>query len=298
MVDNARRTGVESIHDGEPAIDGRLAPGAGPLRTYDAWVLPIEVLLEELKVEVVETDLVENVCAVLAVDTKRTRLFVAPRLTSAEKEQAVRRALAERIGRAGPDVDPACTETSPESDVCAAGSASSTADRLEDLPDVVADVATLYEGSCWGPLNGWCSDEEAIAALRSLITESFGGMAEYVPADAPPMPAGAGAAVAFGYDEAGDRHPLIFMRTDIPSDLRADLWGFCVAVATSPDSVTGEPDENGIVYVGMERSPVTGPGLGLLGALMTQRMGRRPGDCAFSFLDSPWDGAEEVSTAA
>lgn len=168
----------------------------------------------------------------------------------------------------------------------------------EDLPNVVADVSALYEGSSSDPMNGWRSDEETITALRSLITESLGGMAEDVPEDAPPMPEGAGAAVAFGYNEAGDRRPLVFMRTDIPIDLRADLWGFCAGVAASPERVADEADESGIIYVGMERTPVTGPGLGLLGALMTQRMGCRPGDCAFSFLTPSEETSHDVARVA
>lgn len=297
MVDNSRRAGSGDSHDGEPAIDGNSAPGVEPLRTYDAWLLPADVLLGALKVEVIEKVLIEKVCAVLVEDIERTRLFIVPGSAAAEKEQVIRRALAERIGRTRPDID-LCAAASQEVDVDAEVSASPDDSMVEDLPSLDADVSALYEGSSSGPMNGWRSDEETIAALRSLITESLGGVAEDVPEDAPPMPEGAGAAVAFGYNKAGDRRPLVFMRTDIPIDLRADLWGFCAGVAASPERVADEADESGIIYVGMERRPVTGPGLGLLGALMTQRIGRRPGDCEFSFLTPSAETSDDVARVA
>lgn len=297
MVDNSRRAGVSDSHDGAPTIGGNSVPGVVPLRTYDAWLLPVGVLLGALKVEVIEKDLVEKVCAALVVDTERTRLFIVPGTADAEKEQVIRRALAGRIGRKRPDIDLSAA-ASQGMDVDAGVSALPDDSAVKDLPEVVADVFALYEGSSLGPMNGWRSDEETITALRSLITESLGGMAEDVPEDAPPMPEGAAAAVAFGYNEAGDRRPLVFMRTDIPIDLRADLWGFCAGVAASPERVADEADESGIIYVGMERTPVVGPGLGLLGALMTQRMGRRPGDCAFSFLTPSVEAPDEVTRVA
>jgi hypothetical protein len=60
----------------------------------------------------------------------------------------------------------------------------------------------------------------------------------------------------------------------------------------------GEPDENGIFYVGMERSPVTGPGVPLLAAVLVQRMGRRPEDCDFPLLTPPAQAAEGPNLAA
>lgn len=88
------------------------------------------------------------------------------------------------------------------------------------------------------------------------------------------------------------------MRTDIPIDLRADLWGFCAGVAASPERVADAAHESGIIYVGMERAPVTGPGLGLHGALMTQQMVCRPGDCAFSFLTPSAETSDDVAGVA
>nr|WSX77831.1 hypothetical protein OH826_30720 [Streptomyces sp. NBC_00899] len=172
MVDNSRRAGLGGSHDGEPAIDGNSAPGVEPLRTYDAWLLPVDVLLGALKVEVIEKDLVEKVCAVLVDDIQRTRLFIVPGSAAAEKEQVIRRALSERIGRTRPDID-LCAAASQKMDVDAGVSASPDDSVAEDLPNVVADVSALYEGSSSGPMNGWRSDEETITALRSLITESL-----------------------------------------------------------------------------------------------------------------------------
>jgi hypothetical protein len=125
-------------------------------------------------------------------------------------------------------------------------------------------------------LHGWRDDEEVIAALRTLITDNLEGLAEDIPDHVRPLPEGVGAAIAFGMDDKGEAHPLIFVRADLPSGLRADLSGFCTAFAAGAEHSDAEPDPDGIYYIGMERSPVAGPGAGLLGALMVQRIGRRP----------------------
>lgn len=151
-------------------------------------------------------------------------------------------------------------------------------------PKQTKDVRDLYEGSAYAPLHGWRSDEEVIAALRTLITDALAGTAEDMPEEVYPLPEDVGAAVAIGYDEQGILHPLVWVRTDIPSGLRADLWGYCAALSASLDRVDVEPDENGIFHVRMERSPVTGPGVALLAAVTVQRLGRRPEDCAFPLL--------------
>ncbi|GHF76762.1 hypothetical protein GCM10018787_27050 [Streptomyces thermodiastaticus] len=79
----------------------------------------------------------------------------------------------------------------------------------------------------------------------------------------------------------------MFLRGDLPVSLRVDLLGFSLALAVGADHVDREPDENGLFYVGTEAGPVCGPGVALLGALMVQRLGRRPGDCDFRLLDPP-----------
>lgn len=66
------------------------------------------------------------------------------------------------------------------------------------------------------------------------------------------------------------------------------------ALAAWPDTVATEADEDGICYIGMDRSPVTGRGTALLASLMIQRMGRRPGDCVFPFI-RPSEAADETS---
>ncbi|MEU4616595.1 hypothetical protein [Streptomyces umbrinus] len=91
--------------------------------------------------------------------------------------------------------------------------------------------------------------------------------------------------------------PMVWVRADLPSELRADLWGYCAALVVGINRVDVEPDENGIYYVGTERSAVSGPGLALLAAVIVQRLGRRPGDCAFPLLSS-LDQAEVVPPAA
>ncbi|WP_244792887.1 hypothetical protein [Streptomyces sp. BJ20] len=172
----------------------------------------------------------------------------------------------------------------------------------DDPPDVrpkqTTDVHDLYEGSAYAPLHGWRSDEEVIAALRTLVTDALAGTAEDMPEEVYPLPEGVGATVAIGYDDEGELHPLVWVRTDIPSGLRADLWGYCAALSVSLDRVDVEPDENGIFYVGMERSQVTGPGIALLAAVTVQRMGRRPEDCAFPLLAPPTQAEEAPPLAA
>ncbi|OKI46613.1 hypothetical protein A6A29_27685 [Streptomyces sp. TSRI0281] len=76
------------------------------------------------------------------------------------------------------------------------------------------------------------------------------------------------------------------------------ILGFCLALAAGAEYQDREPDGNGLFYVGTDAGPVGGPGAALLGALMVQRLGRRPGDCAFRLLDPPEDSAPGVESAA
>lgn len=78
-----------------------------------------------------------------------------------------------------------------------------------------------------------------------------------------------GAAVVVGVPE-----PWISVRADLPADLRAHLWGFCLAVALAVRDGSVTPHRAGLLYVGLERRPVTGPGVALLGALILQRCGK------------------------
>ncbi|MGW7397727.1 hypothetical protein ACWGH7_14650 [Streptomyces cyaneofuscatus] len=84
----------------------------------------------------------------------------------------------------------------------------------------------------------------------------------------------------------------------MPVGLRVDLLGFCLVPAADAEYEDREPDENDLFYVGMDAGPVCGPGAALLGALMVQRLGRRPEDCAFRLLDPPEDSAPGVESAA
>ncbi|WP_251061077.1 hypothetical protein [Streptomyces sp. ISL-100] len=93
-------------------------------------------------------------------------------------------------------------------------------------------------------------------------------------------------------------HPLVFLRGDLPLGLRVDLLGFCFALAVGTECGDCVPDENGLIYVGTEARPVCGPGAALLGSLMVQRLGRRPGDRAFTILGPPQQTAPGLEPAA
>ncbi|MFI5722114.1 hypothetical protein [Streptomyces cyaneofuscatus] len=146
------------------------------------------------------------------------------------------------------------------------------------------NIAELYGDSQWAPRNGWRSDEEVIASLRSLIDHVLDGVTEGFPEEAYPLPDGVGAAVAFGYDETGRRRPLVWVDSRLSDELCADLWGFCAALISVGDKSEERADKDGVLYIGKRRRPVMGPGPELLGALTVQRFGRRPGDCAFPLV--------------
>lgn len=274
---------------------------ASPLRAYDAWALPVEVLGDVLGVAFSERELIDDHQAWLIALRDRILVITVPGLSEEAKKHRIRRLFAEHIshGWAAITVDSEegvtfaetfLEEVDPE-DVPAV-------DPSEVRTEQSKEVRELYEGSAYAPLHGWRSDEEAIAALRTLITDALAGTAEDMPEEVYPLPDGVGATVAIGYDDQGVLHPLVWVRTDIPSGLRADLWGYCAALSASLDRVDAEPDENGIFYVGMERSPVTGPGVALLAAIIVQRMGRRPEDCAFPLLAPPAQAEEAPPLAA
>ncbi|MCX5287049.1 MULTISPECIES: hypothetical protein [unclassified Streptomyces] len=271
-----------------------------PLRAHDAWALPVEVLGDVLGVTFSEKELIDNHQAWLIALRGRIAVITVPGLSEEVKKQRIRRLFCEHIshGCAAITVDSEDGVTFVETfleEVDPAETFLGEADLkdgpADDPPDVrpkqTKDVRDLYEGSAYAPLHGWRSDEEVIAALRTLITDALAGTAEDMPEEVYPLPEDVGAAVAIGYDEQGILHPLVWVRTDIPSGLRADLWGYCAALSASLDRVDVEPDENGIFHVRMERSPVTGPGVALLAAVTVQRLGRRPEDCAFPLLTPP-----------
>ena len=160
---------------------------------------------------------------------------------------------------------------------------------LEGPPDVPVDVLALYEDGNWAPKDGWRSDDEVLEELKKTAADHLKGVVEYIPVRMYPLPEGLGAVVGAGYDSDGLAHPLVFLRGDLPVGLRVDLLGFSLALVADAERGDREPDENGIFYVGTDAGPVLGRGVGLLGALMVQRLGRRPGDCDFRLLDPPED---------
>lgn len=274
---------------------------ASPLRAHDAWALPVEVLGDILGVTFSERELIDDHQAWLIALRGRILVITVPGLSEEAKKHRIRRLFAEHIGHGW-----AAITVDSEEEVTFAETFLEEVDP-EDVPAVdppevrtkqSKEVRELYEGSAYAPLHGWRSDEESIAALRTLITDALAGTAEDMPEEVYPLPDGVGAMVAIGYDDQGVLHPLVWVRTDIPSGLRADLWGYCAALSASLDRVDAEPDENGIFYVGMERSPVTGPGVALLAAVIAQRMGRRPEDCAFPLLAPPAQAEEAPPLAA
>ncbi|HEX5534757.1 MAG TPA: hypothetical protein VFX33_13535 [Actinomycetales bacterium] len=278
-----------------------------PLRAHDAWALPVEVLGNALSVTFSEKELIDDHQAWLIVFRGRIAVITVPGLSEKAREHCIRRLFCEHIshGWAAVTVDSEDGVTFVETfleEVDPAETFLGEVDPGDDPPDEcpkrMKDVRDLYEGSAYAPLHGWRSDEEVIAALRMLITDALAGTAEDIPEEVYPLPDSVGAAVTIGYDDQGAPHPLVWVRTDIPSGLRADLWGYCVALSVSLDRVDTERDENGIYYVGMERSPVTGPGVALLAAAMVQRMGRRPEDCAFPLLAPPARAEEAPPLAA
>lgn len=266
VSDNAAQSVAAGAQEAEEVTGEGLASNLSVLRGYDAWALPVEVLLRELKAEAVVTGLFADAEGVLIARGGQIRLYTDPELDDEMKEQVLRQLLAEYLSPHRPGTE---TLSMGAEKVTRAG--------------VLADVTSLYRGNAWEPERGWVSDEEAIAKLRSLLVDTFGAMADDVP-DGTPVPEGVGAAITFGQDGEGGEHPLVFVRTDIPSGLRADLWGFCFALAAWPDTVNAEAGEDGICYIGMAGAPVTGRGTALLASLLIQRVGRRPGDCAFPFI--------------
>ncbi|NED87574.1 hypothetical protein G3I76_46750 [Streptomyces sp. SID11233] len=275
---------VGSVSDTLPETD---VPVGHTLRAHDAWALSVSVLLDALGGTTHERELFDDVQAALLVHDGQLRALTVPGLVERSREEFLRLLLAEHNAGGWGAIT---SDSKMHAQVAASLDAD---DKKPDPPDrrptaLVADVSSLYEGSDWAPKNGWQSDEEVIEQLRALITDAMQGQAEDIPVSVYPLPEGVGAAITFGWDEQGERHPMIFVRKDVPSGLQADLWGFCVAfAATGAQDTQDQPDENGIYYVGMERDPVTSRGTALLGALMVQRLGRRPENCAFPLLKPP-----------
>ncbi|MEV7562767.1 hypothetical protein [Streptomyces sp. NPDC089795] len=242
--------------------DADCGPDWGLLRAHDLWALPVEVLTEVMEVGVVELELPQSSSAFPFRKTDGKWIAVQSGLPPVERNRLVRDLLFSYLAEA-------------------VGSDRRTS-RFR-----AADIRELYAGSQWEPKDGWRDDEEVIAALRSFVAEPLGGIAEDIPESAYPLPGEVGAVIAFGYDDVGSRCPLAWVDSRLPSGLRADLWGFNVALIAEGDVAENQADAEGILYIGRQRRPVRGPGPALLAALTVQRFGRRPQDCDFPLLSPP-----------
>ncbi|MYV65959.1 hypothetical protein GT043_08425 [Streptomyces sp. SID2131] len=242
--------------------DVESGPDWGLLRAHDLWALPVEVLTEVMEVGVVELELPQGSSAFPFRKPGGRWIAVQSGLPPDERNRLVRDLLFSYLAEA-------------------AGLERRTS-RFHAV-----DIRALYAGSQWEPMDGWRDDEEVIAALRSFVSEPLGGVAEDIPEGAYPLPGEVGAVIAFGYDEEGKRCPLAFVDSRLASGLRADLWGFNVALIANEDVSEQQTDAEGILYIGRRRRPVRGPGAALLAALTVQRFGRRPQDCDFPLLSRP-----------
>lgn len=252
---------------------------AGVLMPHDAWAVPVDVLLACLHAEVREIPaadwLSSSVAAVLIARDDRVELMVEAGSDEGPREEALRAVVNAYL--APPQQGEAGEERGDKTEP----------DRSLMMPLVPADISALYGAGPWAPINGWRTDNEVIAALQDLMSEVGVSEGREVPPQECPFPEAVGVALAFGVDAAGENRSFVFVRADLPSALRADLWGFALAVASGAPCPDMEPDADGIVYVGSERHLVKRRGAGLLAALMLQRLGRRPGHCGFRCISPP-----------
>ncbi|MFD4657041.1 hypothetical protein ACFWP2_15605 [Kitasatospora sp. NPDC058444] len=302
---------AENVTSFEPrASEGRtsskepqVCERADVLRAHDAWALPLEVLLDLLNATAREAEMPYNALGAMLGDPSRgLRIYVRPGQTDQDLSRLIRKLIGYYLGKPGTGMCAApAFESDGEFEILSVprkregtvADAVAHADR-----HTAADIEALYEESRWAPLRGWRTDEEVIDELKAIVVDRHHGLAEELPSDAPALPEGIGAAVAFGYDKDGESRPLVYVDPSLPSGLRADLWGFCVALASGSDLGGAEPNVDGIFFVGTQRSPVIGPGAGLLAALTLQRLGRRPGDCGFQLVSEPVMSSEQLPDAA
>jgi len=290
-------TGCKPAQVGKPAPaeSGTSEENRDVLRPHDVWAAPLDALLGLLQVEVNETDMpTTNVGCILTEEAGKLDVLVSAALTSRQREQSIRAALCAYLTpseTARDDTLPVVPGVREDADPAAPPPPRPT-------PRIVADLDALYQGTDWGPMRGWQNDQDVISALISLVTGTLDGLAQEIAPEECPFPEGVGGAVTWGYRDDGEERPCVFVRADLPSSLRADLWGFCIALACGARTESLEPDEHGIVYIGLERHPVSRRGAGLLGALMVQRFGRRPGHCSFGLLTPPQESTETAPLAA
>lgn len=142
---------------------------------------------------------------------------------------------------------------------------------------------------------GWRSDRTVILAVRALVTEALGGVAEDLLPGEVELPDHVGAVVACSW-RWNQPHPYVYVRADQPTDLRADLWGYATALAISVGEGRVPLGESDFLLVDNRRSPVRRPNTALLAALLLQRLGRRATDC--DFLVYQWTDTTNTLSAA
>ncbi|MBO1333728.1 hypothetical protein [Streptomyces sp. VRA16 Mangrove soil] len=269
----------------------------GRIRAHDAWGLDLPVLMDAMNTRAVEYDLGKgSMHAALGVITGQLFILVRPGLTDTQVAFAIRSLLAHYIHRPYPVLR----------FWAATQGQGARVEEVDDLPDsvpaeppeVTVDVLDLFGDGHWAPKDGWRPDEEVLAELKDIAVLGLKGVVEDIPVDRYPLPAGLGAVMTISEDNDGAPHPLVYLRGDLPTGLLVDLLGFCIALGSGAEYGDWEPDENGLIFVGTEAGPVRGPGAALLGALMVQRLGRRPGDCAFTLLAPPTEGSASAPELA
>ncbi|MEU1519488.1 DUF3375 family protein [Streptomyces sp. NPDC005811] len=168
-----------------------------------------------------EQELIDDHQAWLIVLRGVIVVMTVPGLSDKAKARLIRRLFSEYIqhGWSAITVDSEDGVTYVETGLEGVGPEDCSAVDPPVRPKRSQNVRELYDGTDYAPLHGWRGE--------------------------------VGAAVTMGYDEQGAPHPLVWVPTDIPSGLRADLWGYCAALSVCFDRVDVEPDEDGIYYVGM-----------------------------------------------
>ena len=138
-------------------------------------------------------------------------------------------------------------------------------------------IVDQYRGGQWEPLDGWQPDDEVIVRLRGLIEQAGGATIDALPQDDFPPDwtrDGIGAAVGLVGDGVAEPHFVVVVSSLLPIDLRADLWALGATLGVMLCEGDVEPNDEGMLFVGIGRSPVTERGTGLLAHLMLRRFGR------------------------
>ncbi|MEZ0064956.1 hypothetical protein ABIA32_000944 [Streptacidiphilus sp. MAP12-20] len=130
------------------------------------------------------------------------------------------------------------------------------------------------------PIAGWRGDTTVILGVRALLTDVLGGVAEDLLPGEVDLPDHMGAVVACSWRWHPPK-PYVYVRADQPTDLRADLWGFAAALASSVCEGRLPLGEEDFLFIGNRRVPGAGSGTALLGSAVLRRLGRRNAVCDF-----------------